>query len=328
VIALALASSPAPLGVLFGLLFARSLVATAVRPAIMSMVPALAPEAERRRANGRLRAAEEGAGVVGPLLAALVVPLVGSRGLFAIDAGTFFCAAPLLLGLPSRPRAGAEDAHGPLDGDVGARIARTLGEALDGVRGLWRQPLVGRVVIGLFSFVLFAAMENVARPFFASSVLAGGDSGVGLLQAAPQVGFVVGLLEVARVGTGARRGALPAAIACGMLVSGAGTLATAAAGGLPLAFLAQVVAGAGNGFAVAAIDTLLQERIPADALGRAFANVYGGANLAAGCGYLIGGPLLARVSARGVFALAGAGGIASVLLTTLLLRGAEPPRVE
>jgi hypothetical protein len=63
----------------------------------------------------------------------------------------------------------------------------------------------------------------------------------------------------------------------------------------------------------------VQRAVPRHLLGRVFANLYGAIGVAAGVSYLVGKLLLARLSPRTVFVIAGAGGIASAILAWTLL---------
>jgi MFS family permease len=204
-----------------------------------------------------------------------------------------------------------------------ASTAGLLGDAVHGLREVARHPVARGVGLGLALFVLFAAMENVGRPFLARAELGGGARGVGLLHAAPQAGLLMGFLLVARFGLGRRA---RAAFLGGMALCAAGSLLTAAAPTLAWAMAAQLASGIGNGLEVAGVDALLPRTVPAALLGRAFANVYGAAHLAAGAAYLAGGPLLDATSPRGLFIVVGAGGLAVAALTAALLpRGPDAP---
>jgi MFS family permease len=298
--------------VLLAAVFARSVLSTALKPALMSFIPVVVDKAHLDRANALLRAGEEGAGVVGPLIASLAVSVVGVRGLFALDAVTFLISAPPLLRLPLPGPSRA------LEGEAPSETPRenVFTSALAGLRVLRSESAAGRVAVGLFLFVLFAGVENVARPFLATGPLGAGGQAIGMLHAAAQLGIILGFLVVARVGLGGH--ALRAVVA-GMLLCSVGSLLTAPAPTLWVALFAQFASGVGNGVAVASIDTLLQRTVPDHLLGRAFANVYGGANVAAGLAYLVGGPLLLITSPRGLFVLTGAGGLGAALVMAALL---------
>jgi MFS family permease len=291
-----------PFAVLLALVVLRSALASVVRPAVLGAIPGLVSDERLDRANALFRAGDEGAGIVGPALAGLLA-FVGIRGLFLIDAATFVAAGVLLVGLP-RGRAAEE----PEDG--------LLASGGRGLRYVLGEPVTRAIALGLSLFVLFAAMENVARPFLARNDLGGGEGGVGFLAAAPQVGLLLGFLAVARLGL-KRRGW--AALLGGFALCSLGTLATGLAPTLGLAMAAQVISGIGNGIEVASIDTVLSRTVPRELLGRVFANVYGAAQIATGIAYAAGGPLLDATSPRTLFLIVGTGGLAATALTAALL---------
>jgi MFS family permease len=290
--------------VLLVLALLRALTQTTVKPAITSAIPGFVEEVGLEQANAWVRGGEEGAAIVGPMVAGVVAPMVGLRGLFAVDALTFLLAAGALFGLPPLAPADRE-----------RRGDGVVGEALAGLRAVVENGTARALAVGLFVFVLFAALENVPRPFLATRDLGAGAFGIGLLWAMPQLGMVAGLFAVGRMGR-ARSGAL---LVAGMAAYGAGALITCAAPNLALAAFGQLVAGVGNGLEVGCADVLLQRNVPKDVMGRVFANVYGAASVAAGVAYAIGGPMLDWTSPRSMFAVVAAGCIFAAVLTAALL---------
>jgi MFS family permease len=96
----------------------------------------------------------------------------------------------------------------------------------------------------------------------------------------------------------------------GGVISGAiGAIGTGLAPTAALAGAAQAVAGAGNSADLVGTDTLLQQRVPAVLLGRAFSLVYGADQLAAMVSYGLAGPLVALAGPRAAFVVAGAGAL-------------------
>ena len=318
VVAAAMAIALPRFSILLGMIAARSALASVAKPGVLRAVPMLVDARSLGAANALVRAGEEGAGILGPLLAALLVSRLDVGGLFAVDAATFGVAGLLLLRLPRRALDAqqGQTPEGASDGPGGAIIAAGLA----GLSYIARHAVARAAMLGLFGFVLFAALENVARPFLVQRDLSGGDRGVGLLYASPQVGLLIGFIAVGRWSAVARSGTM---VALGMAIFAAGSFSTSLAPSLPIAMIAQFAAGVGNGVAVATLDTLLQRRVDGRWLGRVFANVYGGANAAAGLAYALGGGLLEATSPRAVFAIAGAGALAAALMTGGLLASAR-----
>jgi MFS family permease len=301
----ALALTMPPFAVIVALAFLRAAIATALRPATTSAIPSFVDDATLPAANAWLRGGEEGANIVGPLMAGSLVPLFGLRVMFAVDAATFLLGALVLVGLPrfQPPPEGAEP-----DGLIGGTYA--------GLRYVARHPVARALTVCLFLFVFFAALENVPRPFLAQRDLGAGALGIGLLWSAAQLGMVLGLYAMSRF---SRRIHLGALLVVGMALYGIGSLFTSASPTIVLAALGQLVSGIGNGLEVGCVDTILQRTIAKPVMGRVLANVYGAANIAAGIAYAVSGPLLDHSSARFIFTIVGAGCLFAALLTAILL---------
>jgi len=298
-----------PFPVIVALAFARAVMATLVRTSASSAIPGFVDSTGLPAANAWLRGGEEGANIVGPMLAGVLAPLFGLRALFAIDAVTFLAAGLLLLGL--RPQHTPE----PEDGEA-APDAGLLDGSRAGLRYVWRHPVARAIAISLFVFVLFAALENVPRPFLAARDFGAGAFGIALLFATPQLGMVLGLAGMTRFSAKQR---LKATLIFGMALYGAGSFVTAGSPALWAAAAGQLISGIGNGVEVGCVDVLLQRTVAQGLLGRVFANVYGGASIAAGIAYASAGPLLEATSARTIFTIVGAGCLGAALLTLLLL---------
>src|SRR4029450_10264578 len=124
--ALWLPSLPALL-VLVGL---RSVAGQGFQPASRAAVPALVREPELDRANAAVGVATNGGGTLGPLGAALLLPVLGGRGGRLVDAATFLVSAVLLGFLPAM--------LGTVPG-LG-RQASFLADAGGGLGHVWGEP--------------------------------------------------------------------------------------------------------------------------------------------------------------------------------------------
>jgi MFS family permease len=114
----------------------------------------------------------------------------------------------------------------------------------------------------------------------------------------------------------------------GIIAGAAGTVATGIAPSAALACAGQAVAGIGNTADLVGTDTLVQQRVPAHLLGRAFGTVYAGAQLASVLSYLIAGPLVSLAGPRVAFSIAGAGSLLGVaVLAPAFRRPALPAEV-
>ena len=110
-------------------------------------------------------------------------------------------------------------------------------------------------------------MDNVALVFLVRETLGGGPVAFGLVSAA----FGVGMIS-ASLGLSIRRTsvAVTTLLIVAWLASGFGTVATGLAPVIVVAALAQAVGGFGNGLENIAADTLIQQAVPREMLGRVF----------------------------------------------------------
>ena len=308
VIALWLPSLPLLL-VLVGL---RAVAGQVFQPASRAAVPELVPESDLERANAAVGVATNGSETLGPLVAALLLPVLEVRGVLLVDAATFAVSAVLLGLLPALPGAGP---------DQGTR-ASFLADARTGLGYVWGERMVRAVVGGYFAIVACNGIDDVALVFLATGTLGGGDGAVGLLLAAVGIGLLAGYALLART---RRRVAMPALLLAGFAVSSAGNLLTGLAWAVAAAFAVQAIRGLGIAALDVAATTLVQRIVPAHLLGRVFGTLYGGIGVAAAFAYLLGGLLLDRTTPRVAFVAAGTAGLLATAATALALRRARPP---
>ncbi len=192
---------------------------------------------------------------IGPVLGGLLVALFGFTGRSWANATTFLVSALVLLGLPPLRAAPSEDA-----GDFFAVGA-------EGLRFAWRTPVVRTLVIALFLGVAFAAVDDVALVFLVKDTLESGPLAFGLVGGAYGVGMLAGSLGLSWKGTAAAAGSL---FVIGWILSGLGTILTGLAPFVVVAAVGQALAGIGNGIDNVATDTLIQQAVPREMLGRVF----------------------------------------------------------
>jgi MFS family permease len=297
-----------PLPALLALVGLRAVAGQVFQPASRAAVPALVPERDLERANAAVGVATNGGETLGPLVAAVLLPVLKVRGVLLVDAATFGVSAVLLGFLPAM---GTSSGLG--------RQASFLADAGAGLGYLWRQPTVRAVTLGYLAIVACNGIDDVALVFLATDTLGGGAGAVGLLLAAVGLGLLAGYGLLART-----RGRLPmtALLLAGFAVSSAGNLLTGLAWAVAAAFAAQAVRGLGIAALDVAATTLVQRIVPARLLGRVFGSLYGGIGVAAALAYLLGGLLLDRTGPRVAFVAAGAAGLLATGATALALRHA------
>ncbi|MEV4134319.1 MFS transporter [Dactylosporangium sp. NPDC049742] len=297
------------LWLLLALVAARAVAGQVFQSASRAAVPSLVPAEGLAAGNARLGLVTNVAELAGPLLAAALLPWLGTRGVLAADAASFVVSAALLTRLP-RIRPSVLDAESLWKG------ART------GLGYLARHRTVRVVALGFCAVVLCTGVDDVALVVLAKEDLRAGDSVAALLLGAVGFGLTAGY---ALLSGRAGRARMTVLFAAGLAVSAAGNLLTGAfahvAGAAAVVFAMQAARGLG----IAAIDvgcnTLLQRLVPDALLGRVFANLYGAVGAAAALSYVAGGLLIDAAGAPATLIAAGAGGVTCALLTGVALRG-------
>jgi MFS family permease len=308
VVAVALWLPSLPLPLLLVLVGLRAVAGQVFQPASRAAVPAVVAERDLERANAAVGVATNGGETLGPLVAAVALPLLGVRGVLVVDAASFLVSAALLGFLPALARPG----RGP-----GPRPS-FLADAAGGLRYLRGQAVVRVVALGYVAVVACTGIDDVALVFLATGTFGAGGSAVGLLLAAVGIGLLTGYALLARARTPPATGLLLA----GFAVSSAGNLLTGLAWAVAAAFAVQAVRGLGIAATDVAATTLVQRTVPADLQGRVFGSLYGGIGVAAALSYLLGGLLLDRTTPRVAFVAAGAAGLVATGATALALRRA------
>lgn len=271
-----------------------------VRPAITAAVPAVSPgPAELVAANGLIGAGEALAWVLGPLLAAALVPL-GVAVVGVIVAVGFGLAALMarVVGpttVPARPRRGSAS--------LVAQVIRL-------------RP--ARVLLGIGTLVQFVlgALEVVVVAV-ALDGLSMGEAGAGLLLAAQGIGGVVGAVVVARL---VAHDHLAGALVAGAAVFGVPIALLGVVPGILLAVLSLVLAGVGEMTMDVVGRTLLQRTAPPHLMARAFGVVEGLRLWALAAGAAVAGAGVA-VAGADVTAL-----VLGVVVPVAVLAGLRPIR--
>lgn len=334
---IALALPPLPL--LLALVAVRAFAGQVFQPASRAAVPALVPAGDLEAANSALGFGTHGAEVLGPLLAAALLPLLGTAGVLLVDAASFLLSAVLLSRLPAlgrppavprpevpqpevpQPEVPGLPAAGPEAAGLPAAGRGLLAQARHGLGYIWSTRPVRIVALGFCGVVAVNGIDDVALVVLATDTFRAGESAVALLLGAVGVGLLVGYALLAR---GAVRVGMPALLVAGFAVSSVGNLLTGLAGAVAAAFAVQAVRGLGLAAMDVASNTLLQRLVPDALLGRVFGNLYGLVGVAAGLSYLGGGLLLDATSAPVTLVLAGAAGTVITALVALTLPRALP----
>jgi MFS family permease len=301
--------------VLLGLVALAAMFDTLFGPAGRSALPALVRPEQLMRANAWIGMSLNIQVAAGPVLGGLLVTLLGggidgARGALAANALSFVVSALLLLGLP------------PLRAPADRTEARGfLAVGMDGLRFAWRNRVVRALIVALFIGVAFAGLDDVALVFLVRETLGGSALAYGLVTGAYGVGMIAGSLGLTWKGTAAAAGTV---FLLGWVATGVGAVLTGIAPLIALAAVAQAIAGAGNAVDVVAMDTLVQQAVPREMLGRVFGLVGTAAPAGHALAFATGGFLVDFFDARVVFLIAGFGVLLVLLPVMLVLRRERP----
>lgn len=293
---------------LLGIAVVDGSLATAFRPAGRSAIPALVERHELVTANAWLVTAMNVGMTAGPLLGGLLVLVLGVPGALMANAMTFLVSAVFLTRLPALPPDVTEVDQ--------PSFFSTVREGLAFAR---RDRLMRAVLIGLVLGVAAGALDNVALVFMATRVFDAGPAGYGVLASSFGVGMVISTLLLVR-----RHSFAPTALfIAGWFGTAFGNFGVGLASVVPLAVVAQLIGGAGNGIGLVGGDTLIQEHVPRAMRGRAI----GIAGTAPVIGMLIadasGGFLVDAFGARTTFLISGVATSVVALLIWRILKRAD-----
>jgi MFS family permease len=153
-------------------------------PARQALVPTLVPREHLPNAISLNTIATQTASVVGPALGGLMIAHVNIGWVYAANSLSFlFVIAALLL------MKGQGTSH--IDGTAESNRGNfTVAAALDGLRFVFRQPLIRSTMLLDFFATLFSS-ATALLPIFAQDVLGVGARGYGWLFAAPAIGAVL-----------------------------------------------------------------------------------------------------------------------------------------
>jgi hypothetical protein len=303
-IAIALPSFP----VFVAILAATSLLSTLFLPAGKSTVPRIVDAARLGTANALLGMSQNLSIAAGPAIGAELYVHTGPRAAFAVDALSYAASAILLTRLPRLGPARTTSTAGTARSDterptLRATSRRLTADTVNGMAYVARNRLIRTLTIALFLGITLAALDNVALVFLLRRELHATADSVGA--ASTLYGTAMILAPVLLLRT--RQAAMEGFFVAGLATSGLGLLLAGVVGAPTAVIACYAVAGIGNGLENVSCDTLIGRSVPEEMLNRVFGAVYGPIFLAETAAAALGGALLAVVSPRGVFAIAGCG---------------------
>ncbi|MEV6686382.1 MFS transporter [Streptomyces sp. NPDC051130] len=262
-------------------------------------------------ANTLLANVIQGASMVGPALAGLLISLTDAGFVLGLDALSFLLFAALLLTLPAAP----SELH----------QAEAEEKQRRGIGWLREYPAVLSVFVLAGIFLLLYGPFVVGLPLIAQERAGGwsAESVLGVLWSAFGIGAILGNLFV-----GARRslahGQYAALIAAAW---GAVTVVVAVPAHLAVAWAAMLIGGLVYAPYTAILSTVMQQHLPESRLKEASAYYVALTSSCGPLGTLLGGALIASVSAVGGLAADGALLVVAGLAMAWLLRSTRtsPP---
>ena len=232
-----------------------------------------------------------GARLVGPALAGMIIALVSEGICFVLNGLSYVAvlAALLAMRLPPLPRL-------PIEHDV-------LRSLRDGLRYAFSSPPIRALLVLVALVSLTATPYTVLMPVMAAAVLGGGAHTLGILMAATGLGALGGALYLAVRRTVLGLGRL---IVLALAVFGAALLAFALVRQVWLSALVLVAAGAGMMVQMASCNTVLQTIVDEDKRGRVMSFYTMAFMGMMPLGSLLAGNLASRLGAPRTIAMGGA----------------------
>ena len=267
--------------------FFASLFATFQLPAFNASITLLVPKEHLTRANGMVQTGASLEGLLAPLLASLLVGVIGVGGMFLIDFATFFAAVGTLL-MVSIPQPEISEEK---------KAQKILQDIQQGWNFLAARPglvaLAGYVgIINILSTSVLALTTPLILSFSNERTL-------GLAQMISSLGLLLGGVLISSWGGTKRK---MTGIYLGVLLGGLGLMF----GGLRSLFWWIALGIFFFLFPIPTVNaqlrSIIQVKSPPDLQGRVFSVVFMIARLGPPIGYLVSAPLAAQIFEPGMMA--------------------------
>lgn len=228
-------------------------------PAYSAAISTMVPKEQLGRANGMMSLIEAGPGVLAPILAGALLPIVGLTGILLFDVVTFLFAIGALLIVhipnPVRTQEGMQ-AQGSM-----------LKEAAYGFKYIFARPSLLGLQLIFFAGNLFA---GIGFTLLAPMILSRTDNNslmFGSVQTAGAIGGLVGGVLMSAWGGFKRR---VHGVLFGWVISGLGMAIIGLAGGLPIWVIGIVISELVGPLVNASNQAIWQSKVAPDLQGRVF----------------------------------------------------------
>jgi len=235
--------------------FVAATILSVDQPARFVLLPSLVPPEDLMNALSLQAAVFNGAAMVGPAVAGLMINWIGLAGDFFLNGASFVAVLIALVRLDPAMSGSATQAR------RGSLIA-SVAEALRSVRGDAALPAI-LIAYGLLLFC--GPSPALLLPVFATGILQTDPTGLGLLFSALGAGTIVGALGAASIGDRARKSYL---LWAGYLAWSIALAGFAISRDQLAAMAALGFAGIAQSLLSATTTTLMQTRVPAPMRGR------------------------------------------------------------
>jgi MFS family permease len=298
-----------PLGVLYAVLAAAAVVASAFRGTINALIPQVVDTAEELSSANAVYSLVEGvSALLGPALAGVLLARASPAAGLAVVSVVYAGSALVTLAI----RTETQPARTPAD-------ARRWRELLAGLRALVERRQQGSVYFLMMAQCLMRGLLMVYVVTASLTVFGLGEAGAGQLFAAMGVGGLLG--AAASFGVGARRAALPFTV--GIVLWGLPVLLMAVFPDAAVAWIALAAVGFGNALEDVFGLTILNRYLPDHLAGRAFGIFWGTAAGAVAVGSLLAPVLIEILGLRGAMAVSGLVLTAAAVAVWGFLRGVD-----
>ena len=228
-------------------------------PAYSAAISTMVPKEQYGRANGMMSLIEAGPGVLAPMLAGALLPIIGITGILLIDVVTFlFAIGALTIVYIPQPVRTEEGAHG--EGGM-------LKEAAYGFQYIFARPsLLGLQLIFFAGNLFTGIMFTLVAPM----ILARTDSNslvFGSVQTAGAVAAVIGGLIMSAWGGFKRR---VHGVLIGWALTGVGAAIFGLAGGVPVWITGSIIMAFISPLVNSSNQAIWQAKVAPDVQGRVF----------------------------------------------------------
>jgi MFS family permease len=228
-------------------------------PAYSAAITTMIPKEQYARANGMMSLIEAGPGVVAPLLAGALLPVIGLTGLLLFDVVTFLFAVGVLMivHIPQPPRT-EEGRQG--QGSIWK-------EAAYGFKYIFARPSLLGLQLIFFVGNLFSGIGYTLLAPMVLSRTANDSLMLGSVQTAGAVGGLIGGILMSAWGGFKRR---VHGVLTGWMISGVGMAILGLAGGLPVWIAGMIIGSLVGSLINASNQAIWQAKVAPDVQGRVF----------------------------------------------------------